>query len=639
MLDISIVTYNSVKWIDRFLESLVAQSYPLNNISVFVTDNGSTDGTVEKLLNKLSQFHFRNIEVSVQENLGFGAGHNNNFKKCTSDFILVTNIDLEYENNAIQDVLKYARLDHDNVASWEFRQKPFEHPKNYNPTTLETSWSSSACVLFRRSALESVSGYEPRIFMYGEDVDLSWRLRARGFILKYFPKSVCWHYTYEDNKFKKTQFLGSVLSNLYIRARFGTNQQIEEGEDAYRKLYDEPEQYEGQRIDLINQYSIYQSNFSYFRYSGYQNKIICRFYGIWDYEKIRDGAFYEYQKHTNCYSKISVLVRTYIGRDNYLKMAIKSVLNQTYTNFEIIVVEDGGDHLRDTVENFCDDRIFYYPHYQKVGRCVTGNIALEKATGEYCVFLDDDDYFYCDHLEVLISALYDHKDIQVAYANAFEIPTHLVSSSPFLLHEDKNYSVNIRLPFSRIKLWETNYMPIQCVLFARTLYLKLGGFDLELQNLEDWNLWTRFSCMSDFLYVDKTTSIYRTPLLQELREQRHLALHNYYEKAVSKQETMFLYLPVIALKKELMNYQNRIVQLETNTSILDSLHIQHTIVRVYYLLFFVSKFLTKKQSYVRLLKAMSIKNFKRFFVALKSNGVKILITKLLVKLKTAYAEK
>ena len=58
-------------------------------------------------------------------------------------------------------------------------------PKAYDPVTLDTPWVSGAATLFRRSAFDSVGGFDPQLFMYGEDVDLSWRLRARGLRLRY----------------------------------------------------------------------------------------------------------------------------------------------------------------------------------------------------------------------------------------------------------------------------------------------------------------------------------------------------------------------------------------------------------------------------------------------------------------------
>ncbi len=543
MIDISIVTYNSGKWLIGYFESLINQDYPISEINVYITDNGSTDNTLD-ICNYFAQKQlFANFYIESKDNLGFGCGHNNNFQYCKSDFILVTNVDLTYEHDSILKLVDFAKNDESITVSWEMRQKPFEHPKIYNPITLETSWSSSACVLLRKSALDKVGGYEPKIFMYGEDVELSWRLRANGYKLKYYPKAVCWHYTYEESKFKKMQFLGSTLANLYLRARYGSVEDIKQGEEAYRNLINSQEQYVGQKTDLINNFETYKSEFNYFKNANLNHQRVAKFINMWDYELIRDGAYYENKPLPRETPLISVLIRTYRGRGIFLKDAIKSVLNQTYSNFEIIVVEDGGNTQLDIINSFNNTRIKYFAA-EKIGRCVTGNIALEKSSGKYCIFLDDDDYFYCDHLEVLISEILDGNDLTKAvYSSAFEIKTDIlkdVLSNCISYVEDKNYKVLIKEQFNHLAILEHNFIPIQTILFARELYDSLGGFEVDLDNLEDWSLWTKYSSVCDFMYVDKTTSIYRTPLCVDNYEQRHSGLESYYNAAVAKQDKILV---------------------------------------------------------------------------------------------------
>ena len=101
------------------------------------------------------------------------------------------------------------------VAAWEMRQIPYEHPKAYDPVTLDTPWVSGAAMLLRRSAFEDVGGFDPRIFMYGEDVDLSWRLRARGWRLRYLPRLARRAPHLRDaGEVKPLQVFGGVLTNL-----------------------------------------------------------------------------------------------------------------------------------------------------------------------------------------------------------------------------------------------------------------------------------------------------------------------------------------------------------------------------------------------------------------------------------------
>jgi glycosyltransferase involved in cell wall biosynthesis len=94
----------------------------------------------------------------------------------------------------------------------------------------------------------------------------------------------------------------------------------------------------------------------------------------------------------------SIIIPTY-NRANLLKEAIISVLHQTYTDWELIVVDDGStDESVTIVKSFMEKRIHYY--FQKnQGKSVARNLGIEMAKGSYICFLDSDDYFLSHHLE------------------------------------------------------------------------------------------------------------------------------------------------------------------------------------------------------------------------------------------------
>lgn len=67
---------------------------------------------------------------------------------------------------------------HADFGAVEARQVPLEHPKGFNPETWETAWVSGACCLVNAGAFAAVGGFDETFFLYCEDVDLVWRLRA-----------------------------------------------------------------------------------------------------------------------------------------------------------------------------------------------------------------------------------------------------------------------------------------------------------------------------------------------------------------------------------------------------------------------------------------------------------------------------
>ena len=562
LIDISIVTHNSAQWIENFFISLVNQSYPTKLMNIFLTDHESSDDTI-----KLSYFIFKtysekfnNFKIIERPNLGFGCGHNYNLSQGNAAYFLVSNVDLEIEHDAIYKAVNAAILDDDDVASWEFRQKPFEHPKYYNPVTLETYWSAHACILFRRYALECVKGYEERIFLYGEDVELSYRLRDNGFRLKYFPSSVCWHYTYEyANQVKRLQFLGSTLSNSYIRLRYGSFKEIAVIPLMYFRLWLSTPVIDNQRQAVLQNIWKLLQNCLYFLSTRKKSQELFPI-NNWDYGFIRDGAFYRYSRQIYAsLPLVSVIIRTYKGRLSYLKEAVTSVLNQTYPNIELVVVEDGSDAAKNYLEQVANNSNLkvVYQAEPKRGRCYTGNVGLSKSSGKFLVFLDDDDLFFADHVEVLVNELLAHPEVAATYSIAWEVTIKLISLEPLSYVEVLHQAI-YKQSFSRLLMLHHNYIPIQSILFDRKLYECHGGFDESLENLEDWNLWTRYCLNNDFLFIEKATSMYRVSDSINERIARQQSLDSYYKLAVEKQEELNL----TVNRQEIMNFYQEMIKYE-----------------------------------------------------------------------------
>ena len=538
-LDISVVTYNSAKWTEGFIQSLLAQKLPLNQISLYFRDNGSTDQTVQQL-KAIQHTHggqFHAIHVTEGDNIGYGKGHNTNFAKCHNEFVLVTNVDLEFEPDTLPTLLQVAQQDALQFASWECRQKPYEHPKDYHPVTGETLWSSSACVLFRLSAIRHVGLYEEALFMYGEDVELSYRLRDRGFKLKYVPQASVWHHTYEEAaQIKPMQFLGSTLANVLLRCRYGTRAEIIQGFVMFFGLFALRPQFEGQRKRLVGQlFKLLWLAPKFLRTRKLSHEHFP--FRMWDYAMAREGAFYPFPENAPAHKPlVSVLVRTMPGCGGRLKEAIASIAAQTYAAIHLVVVEDGGNSAQAQLDEVKASGRFQevtYSPLPKSGRCKAGNAALAAAKGELVCFLDDDDLFYADHLEVLVNAWSEKPELGAVYALAYEVRTEIISQDPWV-YKDLVHSLMFRQPFSRTLLWHHNFMPIQTVLFQRKLYETYGGFDPDLDNLEDWNLWVRYSLKHDFLMVPKVTSLYRVPASVDKALQRQAVLDDYYSKAQAK---------------------------------------------------------------------------------------------------------
>jgi len=517
-VDISVVTYRpDMAFLGILFASLAEPTRAPLTRNLFVHDN-SADPAIAAEIGRLPGLQpggaFARVEIHASDsNVGFGRGHNANAARGKATLFFVVNPDCVLEPGALEDAVAGALADDERIGAWEMRQIPFEHPKEYDPVTLDTPWASGAALLLRRKAFDEVGGFDPRIFLYGEDVDLSWRLRARGWRVVYRPRTAVVHRTYAHaGEEKPAQLAGNTVANLCLRARYAGLRSTLEGLAMLRAEIWRPQPRERRR-NLMRAGWDFLKRWPYFAASRVRptGRFAPRFEG-WSYERRRDGAFHPFASRREDPREeplVSILIRT-VDRPRQLAAALASCANQTYRNLDVMVVEDGPERSRAVVESFRDRLpVRYFATGAKVGRARAGNIALANARGEWLNFLDDDDVLFADHVEVLVAAALGKRAAGV-YGLAWETPIHWIDKSREEFREGEPFT-RFQMAFDRFALWHQNFLPIQAVLFHRRLWQQHGGFLEDMDQLEDWNLWTRYTLAEDFLLVPKTTSKYRIP--------------------------------------------------------------------------------------------------------------------------------
>ncbi|MGE0355343.1 MAG: glycosyltransferase [Burkholderiales bacterium] len=560
-VDLSVVTYRPEPGLLASLFESLAEAAPALNLNLFVQDNspGADTATTIAAMPALAGGAFAKVDVQRSgRNLGFGRGHNANARRGRAPWILVVNQDCIAEPGALERLVATAEGDDAKVAAWEMRQIPYEHPKAYDPATLDSPWVSGAATLFRREAFDAAGGFDEAIFMYGEDVDLSWRLRAKGWRLTYQPKCAIVHRTYKEaGEVKPMQVFGGVRTNLGLRFRFGSLARIAQGFTMLAAEILTPRSFPGRRRGLAAAGLKAIARAPHFLLSRVAaTKDFRPQFSGWGYETRRDGAFHAFASRREHpgepMPKVSVLIRT-MGRPAWLRQALASCANQTHGNLEVVVVEDGPPDSRPIVDAFRDRlEIRYEATGEKAGRARAGNRALALATGEWLNFLDDDDVFFADHVEVLLAAAIA-AGTKGAYGLAWETRTHVHDRDRAEYDETMHATVH-RQPFDRLTLWHHNYLPIQAVLFHRSLYERHGGFAEDMDQLEDWNLWTRYTLEDDLLLVEKTTSKYRVPADTRGAAERQALLDRAYRDARARQDALRVTMSPRAISEMAENY-------------------------------------------------------------------------------------
>lgn len=184
---------------------------------------------------------------------------------------------------------------------------------------------------------------------------------------------------------------------------------------------------------------------------------------------------------------ISVVIPTH-NRLDLLKNAIQSVVNQTYKNIEIIVVDDASScNNKDIVESFRRS-IIYYRFETNQGGNVCRNKGVELATGEYIAFLDDDDVWHSEKLEKQYQ-LMNETDVDLCY-----------TGRNIIVVDEKLQEINRRYSFSRPKfvslkksIMQKNFIgTTSSILIKKEKFLDTDGFCIKMPALQDYEFYIRF---------------------------------------------------------------------------------------------------------------------------------------------------
>lgn len=200
-------------------------------------------------------------------------------------------------------------------------------------------------------------------------------------------------------------------------------------------------------------------------------------------------------------SLVSVVIPTY-NRANLLPNAINSVINQTFKNWELIIVDDGSiDNTKDVISEFIkkDSRVKYF--YQKnSGQPSAMNLGIKNSKGNYIAFLDDDDEWLPEKLEKQINKIKSDKLIGLVFTDAIIL--------------DGKTNVNKRSDiikpssgFVYKELLKTNFITATSVIIAKEIFEKIGLFDesfiIKITQIQDYDMWLRIAKYYKIEYISE----------------------------------------------------------------------------------------------------------------------------------------
>ena len=216
-----------------------------------------------------------------------------------------------------------------------------------------------------------------------------------------------------------------------------------------------------------------------------------------------------------------MIIPTY-NRASLITSAIKSVIYQTYQDYEIIVIDDGStDDTPEVLAAYCNK--LQYVRLPHSGNPATArNAGLSIAVGEYVAFLDSDDEWLPNKLERQVQILNSNPEIGLICSNALVRNHGREELGNLYLHPDQGFSGSV-LP----KLLEQNFIIASSAVIRRDILEKTGSFcELsELIAIEDYDLWLRIASLSNIHFIPEALAIYTKHSGSNLRSTRKLSQH------------------------------------------------------------------------------------------------------------------
>jgi glycosyltransferase involved in cell wall biosynthesis len=233
----------------------------------------------------------------------------------------------------------------------------------------------------------------------------------------------------------------------------------------------------------------------------------------------------------------SIVIPTY-NRAEIISKTINTILSQTFSVFELIIIDDGSTDNTETVINQFSDKRILYKKTSNQERAAARNYGISIAKGDYITFVDSDDIFYSNHLSVAFDNL-----SKLNYPELFHIRYEIT---------DTDGKVKMRFPYlnenANDNLIKGNFMSCNAVFIKHEVAKKnLFNTDRTLSGMEDWELWLRLAVKYKINYCNTITSAI-------INHNDRSVLVSDKNILISKVETLIKY---ILGNKEITNYYGR----------------------------------------------------------------------------------
>lgn len=508
-ITVAIMSHNNAAYIRRTIDSILNQSGVSFELFVFVDYSSDDSVNTLKKYTTDNRFHY---EINAS-NLGMLGNYNKCINSGTGKYIVVLGSDDIIKPGHLASLFAALELHPESAlaytqCSWideegnliRYTEHPGLLPHSYFGHRDEVvdllrygNYITPSAVMLRRGALDKVrlaSGAVHRPDLLAGD----WELWTR--IARQFPDFIFLHQT----------TVGNHIHNAQVSQGFYANERplLEHAEILNLNLEDPSTQ----RRILANRDSIWALfQASALVYSSeirekYKDKIEAIRHRLFESVDLAAQAAVAHASVDSVSPSnplVSIILPTF-NRQFMLKSALASICNQTYSNWEVIVVNDAGQDISDTVaQSSCREKIILINHSSNQGLAAARNTALKAAKGSLICYLDDDDLFKPNHLDLVVQSFNENTHAFI-YVDAEYVSERLDGEERIELGRTP-HSPN----FPQSLLLAKNFIPVNCWAHKRECLLQAGFFDEALKTHEDWELLIRFAQSYHLIHIAQAT--------------------------------------------------------------------------------------------------------------------------------------
>ncbi len=463
-VSVIIPVLNGLDFVQDCINSLYASPVD-TSFEIIAIDQNSTDGTKE-FLRITARNHENFVLVENIKNLGFAQAMNQGAARAKGAYLVLANSDLIFTPHWLDPLVKVVESDArvaivspltNYVGEGPQVDPPARELKPENAVAYALTIADRQneipvtdrlvffCVLLKKNFYDLMGGLA-NIYALGnyEDDDFCLRTRLAGYSLKIASNSFVYHLGSKTFKKQKINYTDSMINNEKI---------------FFQRTVD---------------FSLGKS-----------------------LTRLSNPAA----------PQISVIVRTK-NRPHLLKQALQCLANQTETDFETILINDGEISVQALVDSFTSAYpIRLVQNTIGAGRPNALNKGLEISQGKWITYLDDDDLLYPTHLENLVTAARRNPEAKLIYSDANKALTWIDSrqENTFTIARERF----AQRDFSYEELLIDNWIPIMSYLHTRTDALSIHGYDETLEVFEDWDFLLRLTENAQVVRVPRITCEYR----------------------------------------------------------------------------------------------------------------------------------